>query len=185
LQYAIGVWQEVAEGDIIKCGGNGLHFCEHPSGVWAYYNETGTRVFHCEAEYVLEEPVTPGADRKLVARRLRLLEEIVIGGYSNTGNYNTGYRNTGNYNTGYGNATDNSSGFFEIAEPKVSSFGTQTELTKYEFMRRHPEYYDLCIALGKDDQIPLTQYQNIPGITQEKLLALHAKHIEGRKKAAK
>ena len=45
LQYVLGEWMEVAEGDIIKCGGTGLHFCSQPSGPWAYYTETGTRLF--------------------------------------------------------------------------------------------------------------------------------------------
>ena len=106
LQYILGEWQECAPGSIIKCSENGLHFCEHPSGPWSYYSDPGTRIFEVEAEDVLDDPATPGADRKLVARKLRLIREIFPDGDGNTGNRNTGDGNTGNRNTGNGNTGD-------------------------------------------------------------------------------
>ena len=115
LQYTVGQWMEVPEGDIIECGGNGLHFCTYPSGPWAYYPDVGTRIWECEAEFVLDEPATPGADAKRVCRRLRLTREIIPDGDRNTGdwntgNCNTGYSNTGDWNTGNCNAGNRNTG---------------------------------------------------------------------------
>jgi hypothetical protein len=107
-QFVIGEWTPEITGDLELCA-KGWHFCISPSGVWSYYPAPGTRVFKCEAEDILEVPTEAGADFKLVARRVRLTEEVTPGmngndksntGYSNTGNSNTGYRNTGNSNTG-------------------------------------------------------------------------------------
>jgi hypothetical protein len=119
-QFEIGKWFECAEGEIIKCGSNGFHFCPQPSGPWAYYSEPGTRLWKVEAEQVLETPDEPGADSKKVCRRIRFIEEIIPNGdrntgdgntgYGNTGYRNTGYRNTGNGNTGNGNTGDGNTG---------------------------------------------------------------------------
>ncbi len=97
-QFTPGEWHE-CEGDLELCG-NGFHFCEQPSGPWAYYSDPTTRIWKVEAEGVLDAPTEPGATAKKVARRIRLVEEVVIGGDCNTGNRNTGNRNTGNRNTG-------------------------------------------------------------------------------------
>jgi hypothetical protein len=109
FQFEVGKWHK-CEGDLVECG-NGFHFCEQPSGVWAYYNASGTRVWKVEAKEVLETPKQPGADYKRVARYIRLVEEIKVDGYGNTGDRNTGYGNTGDgntgdRNTGYGNTGD-------------------------------------------------------------------------------
>ena len=202
-QFVLGKWYQV-EGDLELCG-NGFHFCKHPSGVWSYYSAADTRVFKCEAREVLEAPETPGADYKLVCREIRLVEEVTPGlngegyrntgdhntgdgntgdhntgygntGYGNTGYRNTGYRNTGNRNTGDGNAADYCSGFFCVDEPYVRCFDTQTDMTHAEFRRRYPEYWDLCEALAGEDEIEFETYKDLPGITPEKLAALHAKH---------
>ena len=108
-------------------------------------------------------------------------------GNRNTGNRNTGYgntgdSNTGNRNTGYGNATNNCAGFFCIEEPKVVCFDVQTDLTKSEFMEKFPIYWNLSIALLSDKPLNFDAFQDLPGITPEKLTALHAKFVEGRKK---
>ena len=102
-------------------------------------------------------------------------------GYWNTGNRNTGNRNTGDGNTGYWNATDFSSGFFCAVEPKVVSFDVQTELTRSEYLAQYPAAYDLGSALMKDELISFEKYTDVPGITPEKLLALHEKFRAARK----
>ena len=113
FQFEIGKWHE-CEGELELCK-NGFHFCEQPSGVWAYYSGSDTRVFKIEAEFVLDNKVEPGADFKRVAKRIRLVEEIKVGskqntGDGNTGDWNTGYRNTGDGNTGDRNTGDGNTG---------------------------------------------------------------------------
>ena len=87
---------------------NGFHFCEHPSGPWAYYS--AGRVFKVRAYGVLGTPLEPGADYKMVCEEIELYEEVFVGGDSNTGNSNTGDRNTGNSNTGDRNTGDSNTG---------------------------------------------------------------------------
>ena len=101
FQFELGKWFE-HEGELVECQ-SGFHFCEQPSGPWAYYPDPGTRVFKVECEGVLEKPFAPGADAKRVCKRIRFVEEINATGNSNTGNSNTGNRNTGDWNTGNSN----------------------------------------------------------------------------------
>jgi hypothetical protein len=176
LQYVLNEWQEVAEGEIIKCGANGLHFCIQPSGVWSYYSDEGTRVFECEAEGVLDEPFEPGADAKSVARRIRLVREVFPGGDSNTGHRNTGYSNTG-----IGNATNYSAGFFCTQEPTLFVFDVDSGLSRDEFTSKFPEYLTLSRLLLGSESIDFEQFKDIPGIAPEKLKLLHEKHIAARK----
>ncbi len=203
-QFVLGEWQE-CEGELVECE-NGFHFCEYPSGPWAYYSDPGTRIWKVEAEMVLPKKREPGADLKRVARRIRLVEEVLIGGdrnsgyrnsgyrnsgYGNSGDRNSGDRNSGDRNSGYGNsgdgnsgnwnATDRSSGFFCIEPQLVKSFDVQTELTYEQFLSKYPESYTLGRLLIQPEPIPFEPYKNIPGITPEKLIALHAKHLEARK----
>ncbi len=63
------------------------------------------------------------------------------------------------------------------------SFGVQTELSWTEYFDQYPEAYRLGDELLGEKPIDISPYVNIPGITPEKLAALHAAHIEGRKKA--
>ena len=114
-KFELGKWYEI-EGDIKLCE-RGFHFCISPSGVYAYYESTDVRVFTCDAEQVLECPTEAGADFKLVAKRIRLVEEITPGSRSknntgdrNTGNLNTGDRNTGDLNTGDRNTGNRNTG---------------------------------------------------------------------------
>ena len=58
FQFELGKWYEV-EGELALCG-NGFHFCDYWSGVWAYYSDPGSRVFKIEAEDVLDLAVEPG-----------------------------------------------------------------------------------------------------------------------------
>ena len=109
-QYELGKWYEHT-GEIAQCD-SWFHFCEYPSGPWAYYSKG--RLFKCEAELVLKFN-GPGADIKHVAKRIRLVEEIKVTGDGNTGDgntgdRNTGYLNTGDRNTGYRNTGDGNTG---------------------------------------------------------------------------
>jgi hypothetical protein len=106
-QFKLGEWHGHA-GELVMCK-SGFHFCKYPSGPYCFY-PIGSRVFKVEAEEILDEPETPGADLKLVARRIRLVEEITPGGDRNTGDGNTGHRNTGHWNTGHWNTGDRNTG---------------------------------------------------------------------------
>jgi len=107
-QFTLGEWYE-HEGELIECA-SGFHFCEQPSGVWNYYTEATTRVFEIEAEEVLDTDFQPGTAYKRVARRIKFVREVEIGGDSNTGWGNTGNRNTGNHNTGDSNTRNRNTG---------------------------------------------------------------------------
>ena len=198
-QFEVGKWCEI-EGEIELCK-RGFHFCIYPSGPWAFYSAIGTRVFKVEAEQVLEIPTEAGADFKLVAKRIRLIEEITPGGdlntgnlntgdlntgnlntgNRNTGNRNTGNRNTGNLNTGDWNTANNSSGFFCATELKVISFDIQTKLTREQYFEKYPEVYQLGELLMREAEIDFFQFEKIPGITKEKLKKLHASHLAARR----
>jgi hypothetical protein len=69
---------------------------------------------------------------------------------------------------------------FCAEEPKVVSFDEQTALTRDEYCSQFPEYYTLCELLAGDAEIDFAGFSRIPGITSEKLAALHAKHKAGR-----
>ena len=207
FQYELGKWYK-HEGDVKLCN-SGFHFCVHPSGPWAYYNDTGTRVFKIEAKDAYEE-YTPGADLKIVCREIRLTEELHPTGYGNTGYGNTGYGNTGDRNTGdgntgygntgygntgygntgygntgYGNATDYSSGFFCQKEPCVISFDRQTKLTRAEYVKKYPNYAELLNKLTNDQPFDYSAFKNMPGWTLKKCKELHQQHINGRKQVTK
>jgi hypothetical protein len=138
FQFELGKWYE-AEGELKLCH-NGFHFCEQPSGVWAHYSNTGTRVFTVECEDVSpEKDETVGATIKRVCRKIRFIEEIKIGGdrntgYSNTGDSNTGDRNTGdrntgdsntgNWNTGYSNTGYSNTGYSNTGDSNTGNWNT-------------------------------------------------------------
>ncbi len=126
-KFELGVWYEV-EGELKECE-HGFHFCEQPSGVWAYYSEPGTRVFKVEAEGVLRTPFMPGTDYKRVCHRIRLVEEERNTGNRNTGNWNTGNgntgdRNTGDWNTGNGNPGDGNTGYGNTGDGNTGNGNT-------------------------------------------------------------
>ena len=117
FQFKLDEWYEY-DGEVAMCV-SGFHFCIYPSGPLCFYSAEDSRVFKVEAEQVLEVPTEAGADFKLVAKRIRLIEEITPGktgndksntGDSNTGDSNTGDRNTGNSNTGDSNTGDRNTG---------------------------------------------------------------------------
>jgi hypothetical protein len=174
-QFTVGEWHE-HEGEVKLCE-SGFHFCPEPSGPWCYYSEEGTRVWEIEATEVIEDD-SPGADRKFVAKRIRLVREIIATGYCNTGycntgdcntgdrntgNGNTGYRNTGDYNTGNGNTgyrnTGNgnlasfSSGYFAIEEPNAMMFGCDTGVSRQIFLNKFRDrFHNLFVAM-KSNQV--------------------------------
>jgi len=123
-QFKLGRWYSV-KGDVRMCG-NGFHFCTSLPGVWAYYNDAGTRVFKCEAKEVLVTSDNTGTSTKKVCRKIRLTEEIKVVGSCNTaspnigdsnsgaenlGHYNCGSHNQGNYNSGDNNLGSLNSGY--------------------------------------------------------------------------
>jgi hypothetical protein len=124
FQYELGKWYE-HEGELKMCE-SGFHFCEHPSGVWTYYSEG--RVFKCEAEIVIKS-TTPGANRKHVARRIRLTEEIEVTGDGNTGDWNTGNRNTGDGNTGDWNTGNKNTGDWNTGDGNTGDWNTGNKNT--------------------------------------------------------
>ena len=208
FQYELGRWYKI-DGEI-ELYKKGFHFCIHPSGPWANYNDTGTRIFKVEAKDAIEE-YTPGADLKIVCREIRLTEELKPTGQwntgdgnagdRNTGDRNTGDRNTGDRNTGYGNAgdwnagnwnagnwnagdgnaTNYSSGFFCQKEPCVVSFDKQTKLTHAEYAEKYPNYTELLNKLTNVNPFDYSAFKNLPGWTLAKCQALHQKHINERK----
>ena len=122
FQYELGKWYE-HEGELIECQ-SGFHFCEYPSGVWAYYGGEGVRVFEVEAEGVLDKSPEPGADVKRVCKRIKLVREIEIAGDGNAGNRNTGNRNTGYWNTGYWNTGDGNTGYWNTGDGNAGNRNT-------------------------------------------------------------
>ena len=72
------------------------------------------------------------------------------------------------------------SDFFCTKETHVISFDTRTQLTYEKFKEAYPEYFNLCRALLKNEEIEFEQYKNIPGITQQKLKKLHDKFKKAR-----
>ena len=130
VQFVLGEWSEPVQGDLIECK-NGYHFCEHPSGVWNYYSGPGTRVFKVECEDVLDTPQSPGANSKRVCRRVRLISEVAIDGYRNTGDYNTGHRNTGDRNTGDCNTGDYNTGDYNTGYCNTGDYNTGHRNTGY------------------------------------------------------
>src|SRR5579871_1820862 len=89
FKFELGKWYE-HKGELkccpdeaeAKAGKGGFHFCLQPSGVYAYYSGYDARVFKVEAEDVLESSFEPGVEYKVVARRIRLVEEITPGNRS-------------------------------------------------------------------------------------------------------
>ena len=195
-QFELGKWSDPVEGDLVLCK-NGYHFCEQPSGVWAYYDEEGTRVFKCEVrDAVMSDE--PGADVKSVCRQIRLVEEVEIGGDYNTGDYNTGNRNTGDcntgdcntggcntgdrntgdYNTGDYNVGNYHSGVFGVGDAPFTSFGVECDRDSFpwglagklhEAIHNQPEGFDV------------KPYLSIPGATEEKIREYHKVYLEARK----
>ena len=205
-QFKIGEWFET-KAPLELCR-SGFHFCKYPSGVFSYY-DAGCRVFEVEAEGILDAPVTPGADYKLVCSKIKFLREIFPDGNGNTGGYNagcgntggynvghrnTGYRNTGDCNTGDCNTGDcntgdgntgdgntgcGNTGFFCQEEAKIFCFDIQTDMSRDEFISRHPEVKYLLDRLF-NGEVDWEKVKSLPGITKKKLKSLLDKHRKAR-----
>jgi Pentapeptide repeats (8 copies) len=176
FQFELGKWYE-HEGEISLCGA-GFHFCVYPSGPYAFYSGSESRIFKIEAEQVLDVPPEAGADFKLVAKRIRLVEEITPGyrgtdkpndgdlntgdgntgdlntgnrntGDLNTGNRNTGNRNTGNRNTGDGNTGNRNTGDLNTGDGNTGN-GNTTDRSSGFFCAEQPK------VLSFDVQTDLT-----------------------------
>ena len=200
FKFELGVWHK-HDGEIAMCE-SGFHFCEYPSGPWAFYSDKGTRMFKVEARGVIKSD-DPGADLKHVAMEIRLVEEITITGSWNTGSWNTGDRNTGDRNTGdwntgdrntgdwntgdwntgsgntgSGNATDKCSGYLCMKEPEFVIFDEPANKDDVDFCLVN----SLCSKLMEDDDFEHERFLKIPNATLEKIKALHEAHKERRKK---
>ena len=195
FQFELGKWYE-HDGELSLCN-SGFHFCEYKSGPLCYYIEKGTRLFKCEAEFVLLSKC-PGADLKHVAKKIRLLDEIKLTGDWNTGNRNagdgnagngnTGNRNagdgnagngnTGNRNAGNGNAGNYNSGFFNIKDAPFIVFGVKADRKVFDYNLAN----ELAEKLSYDDEFDTTPYLSIPGATKKKIKKLHTEHIRLRER---
>jgi len=204
-QFEIGKWH-IYDGDIALCE-SGFHFCEYPSGPWAFYSDEGTRIFEVQARRVIKS-VEPGAALKHVCMEIMLVKEVSITGDRNTGNWNTGNwntgdrntgdRNTGNWNTGdrntgsgntgsgntgsgntgNGNSVDRCSGHLCTVPPPMIIFD---ELVKDGIDVDMYKVEKLSKLMMSDEPIDPEQFLSLPNATTEKILALHQSHIERRK----
>ena len=197
FQFEVGKRISLPNTDALELCRNGFHFCQYPSGVWAYYNEG--RVFKVRAYGVLVQDVEPGADYKLVCEEIELYEEVSITGDGNTGNRNTGNRNTGNRNTGDwntgngntgnrntgdgntgdGNTGDYHSGSLNHGEAPIYLFNKKTSVSGSEIP------WGLVDRLSRlllgDNEIDPTEFLSIPNASAKAIKALHAAHIAARK----
>ena len=173
FKFEIGKWYEHG-GDIEMCS-SGFHFCKYPSGPWSYYDSG--RLFEVEAEEAYLS-TGPGADIKHVAKRIRLIKEIVIGGNRNTGDRNTGYGNTGYRNTGDGNTGNYHSGCLCFGEAKFYLFNkvAKRELVDFGLV------YSLSEKLMTDEEIDPTPYLSLPNASVKAIKKLHDEHKKARAK---
>ena len=172
-QFKVGEWHE-RDGELELCE-SGFHFCEYPSGPWCYYGEG--RLWHVEAEIVLKS-AGPGADLKHVAKRIRLVSEIEVGGDGNTGHWNTGDGNTGRWNTGDGNCGDFHSGMFCHGEAKFFMFNkpaNREDVDNYTARR-------LADKLMSDDEFDCEEFLTLPNASIDAIRELHEAHKKARVK---
>ena len=64
----------------------------------------------------------------------------------------------------------------------MTCFDVDTGLTRDQFKSQYPEWWSLCEAISRDEDIPYDRFKNLPGITPEKLKVLHDKHKQARSK---
>ena len=151
--------------DLVLCQ-NGFHFCQQPSGPFAYKNYD--RIFKVKAFDILDTSFEPGADYKQVCKKVEFIEEIII----------DGNRNTGHGNTGHGNATNYSSGFFCKRETIVI-FDRPTKLKRDELDWQ--KIAELSEKLSQDEPFDVKPFLSLPNATKYRIKSLHKKHIELRK----
>ena len=208
FQYEISKEYELPVDAELKICETGFHFCHYPSGVWAFYGDPGTRVFKILAWDVLDLPVEPGADYKLVCRKIKIVEEIDIGGdgntgYGNTGHRNTGNRNTGDWNTGNRNAGDGNSGDRNTGDWNTGDRNTghgnacdkcadslcsvASPVRLFDKAVADPTKINwelvsqLSEALMSNEPIDPSPYLSLPNATPKAIKQLHDAHIARRK----
>ena len=197
-----GAINELPNDRELELCGNGFHFCKQPSGVWSYYNYG--RVFKAKAYDVLDAPEEPGADYKLVCRRIEFVEELIIGGNGNTGDYNTGNWNTGDRNTGYYNTGDRNTGNGNTGNGNTGNRNTGdgnvgTRHSGGLCYGEAPHYLfnkiveggikavdgelvvQLAYHLSKDAPIDPTPFLVLPNASKKAIKDLHKAHIKARK----
>ena len=164
FQFVMGENTLDNDDDLILCG-NGFHFCQQPSGPFAYMNYD--RIFEIEAYDILDTPFEPGADYKQVCRKVLFLEEIKI----------TGDRNTGDSNTGDGNATNFSAGYF-CKKEEIKFFDRPTSLKRESL--EWSIISKLAEKLSQDKPFDATPYLSLPNASKARIKALHKEHIKLR-----
>jgi hypothetical protein len=208
-QYTLGEVFEMPPGEPLSLCENGYHFCKHLSGVYAYY-PYDCRVFKVVAWDVLDLPVAPGADYKLVCRKIQLVEEVKYGeagdrntgngntgdmntgdrntGHMNTGHMNTGNRNTGHMNTGNGNTGDMNTGNGNACNKCSDSLCTKPNpLRLFDKIVKTSDAIDwdlvgsLSEAMLQDEPIDPVRYLSLPNATVKAIKKLHDAHIARRK----
>ena len=195
-QYEIGKIHILKNDDPLVLCKNGFHFCKYPSGVWSYYS-TG-RLFKIKAWDILDIPAEPGADYKLVCKKIQLIEEVPITGDRNTGYNNTGDNNTGDRNTGYGNTGDNNTGygnagngnccnyhtgFFSMEEPPIILFDKPCDIKRKNLPRNLIN--NLAYKLSLDEDFNPNEFLDIPNSSIEGIKRLHEAHKAKRKELIK
>ncbi len=174
FQYELGKWYELDEAMTLEVCKQGFHFCEQPSGVWSYYDAADSRIFKIEACDVLDTKFEAGADFKRVCRKIKFIEEIKIGG-----NSNTGHGNTGNWNTGDWNFCNYSSGYFNTQEQPLIVFDKPCKLKREKLPTLLMN--ELWVKFQSDDSFDTKPYLKIPNATEKKIKAMHKKYIKLRK----
>ena len=167
FQFELGKWF-THDDDVSLCA-SGFHFCEYPSGPWAYYSEG--RLFEVEAQMVSLSN-GPGADLKHVCKKIKLINEIQNTGHENTGDRNTGDRNTGHGNTGDRNTGDYHSGFLNSGKSKFYIFNKLAKRKDVDFRL----IGELGALLLSDEDIDPTPFLSLPNSTANKTKKLHDEH---------
>ena len=162
---------KLPNGNALVLCGNGFHFCEHPSGPWAYYSSG--RVFKVRAYGILDAPLEPGADYKMVCEEIELYEEVFVGGHSNTGD-----RNTGDSNTGHRNCGDFHTGALNHGEAPVYLFNKLAKIKRDDIPWNL--VYQLGELLEEDIAIDPSPFLTIPNATPTRIKALHEAFIKSR-----
>jgi hypothetical protein len=157
-------------------------------------------VFEVEAFDVIDLPVEPGADYKLVARKIRLVREVKIcgnqnTGHRNTGNLNTGHLNTGNRNTGHKNTGDWNAGHKNTGNRNTGLGCVGDRHTGYFCSKPAPvlffdkpyagdipdKAHKLADLLASDAVFDYSEFSDLPNATTSEVEALHQAHIKARK----
>jgi hypothetical protein len=134
MQYSIG--ETATHNGNLKLGNSGLHFCENPLDVLAYYPPSDSRFAEIEADEVANQNQD---DSKHVAKSLHIKAELSLSAlladgikfildkvdFTNSKESNTGYGSAAT-NTGYGSAATNTGYSSAATNTGDSSAATNT-----------------------------------------------------------